>query len=126
MSVSAVQASAFYDEALRFREVWTVRDDGAIPAPFGGSGKRSMPFWSQRSRVEHIIKNVPAFADFRPERIQIDEWREAWLPDLGRGGLMVGLNWSGPKATGYDLPPGDVERALRVREQAPEPGAPIN
>jgi hypothetical protein len=31
-------------------------------------------------------------------------------------GLLVGLNWSGDEATGYDLPGDDVERNLAARE----------
>ncbi|MCC2317089.1 DUF2750 domain-containing protein [Cellulomonas sp. zg-Y138] len=40
------------------------------------------------------------------------EFRSRWLPGLGRDGIRVGVNWSGPAATGYDLVAADVELNL--------------
>jgi Protein of unknown function (DUF2750) len=57
-----------------------------------------MPFWSSRSRVEKIIASVPAYADFRPLRLTLDEFQSGWLDDLERDGLLIGINWSGPNA----------------------------
>lgn len=36
-------------------------------------------------------------------------------PGLKQDGLLVGLNWSGTGATGFDLNPDDVERNLSHR-----------
>ena len=30
---------------------------------------------------------------------------DAWLPGLHRDGMLVGLNWSGSRATGFEVPP---------------------
>jgi len=37
-----------------------------------------------------------------------DEWIARWLPGLQDDGILVGLNWSGARATGYDVEPGAV------------------
>jgi hypothetical protein len=110
MSQAASQAAAFYREVANNRKVWTIRDAGGYPAPKGASGKRAHPFWSSRSRVETIIKNVPAYAGFTPDEISWGDFCSAWAPGMTKDGLLVGVNWSGKRATGYDLEPGDVVR----------------
>jgi len=45
----------------------------------------------------------------------LDEWVNKWLPGLARDGVLVGLNWSGPYATGYDVSALEVVRNLQVR-----------
>jgi hypothetical protein len=88
--------------------VWTIRDEGGYPAPLTHDGKRASPFWSTRSRVERVIANVPAYRGFEPIEVTLDEFRNRWLPALARDGFLVGLNWSGRRATGYDIEPETV------------------
>ncbi|MGZ4664786.1 MAG: hypothetical protein ACXV5Q_06985 [Frankiaceae bacterium] len=42
----------------------------------------------------------------------MSDFRTRWLRGLRRDGLLVGLNWSGGSAAGYDVAPDDVERNL--------------
>jgi hypothetical protein len=116
VTTSAAQADAFYDEILEGREVWTLRDADGYPAPLDSADTRAMPFWSRRGRVQHIIDNVPAYRAFEPTSVSLSEWRSRWLPGLAKDGLLVGLNWSGGTATGYDVASEDVERNLAVRQ----------
>lgn len=116
VSTSAAQAAAFYREAIREGAVWGVKDDGGFPAPMNGEGIRAMPFWSLRSRAEKVIQGVPAYVGFEPVRIPLDEWRQRWLPRMTDDGLRVGINWSGDRATGYDVPPADVEASLAAAD----------
>lgn len=118
MTVAAAQAAAFYTEALAGGVVWAIEDDGGVPAPKTSDGRRAMPFWSKSSRVERIIASVPAYAGFRPLEIPLAVWRERWLPGATRDGLLVGLNWSGERATGYDVEPSEAEASLAAREGA--------
>lgn len=120
MTTSAAQADSFYSEALRHGSVWGVQDAGGFPAPVNGDGVRAMPFWSTKSRAERVIANVAAYSGFQTVELPLDTWRRDWLPGLERDGLLVGLNWSGDRAQGYDLPPTDVLRNLRAREAASE------
>jgi hypothetical protein len=116
MSVAAAQAEAFYGETLTERVVWSVRDAGGCPAPITPSGYQAMPFWSKRSRADRITQNVRAFAGMEPFEITLEEWRDKWLPDLEQDGIRVGLNWSGKRAVGYDIPVADLLRNLAVRD----------
>ena len=116
MSTSALQADAFYEEVLREGGVWTIRDAGGYPAPNTAEGGRAMPFWSLQSRAELVLKNVPAYAGFVVESISLIAFREKWLPGLEVDGIGVGLNWSGERATGYDVPARDVGRNLDLRQ----------
>lgn len=121
MSTSAAQASAFYRESLREDCVWTVRDDDGFPAPLGTDGGRAQPFWSLHRRAARVVDTVPAYADFQVVRIPLREFRERWLPGLDSDGIRVGLNWSGPRATGYDLRGHEVERNLTALDRATPP-----
>lgn len=112
MSSSAAQASSFFREIGSNGPVWTVEDDGGVPAPEGVDGRRAMPFWSRRSRAERVIAQVPAYEGFRPLEISRPDFESRWLPGIERDGLIVGLNWSGPLATGYDLTPGEIRARL--------------
>ena len=116
VSFAAAQADTFYTEILAEQTVWAVCDVEGFPAPLNGDGQRSMPFWSKRSRAQKVIDTVAAYTAFEPTPIPLSEWRDRWLPGLAADGLLVGLNWSGAAATGYDLTPGDAQTALHARE----------
>jgi hypothetical protein len=103
--------------------VWGIEDDAGVPAPKGGGGKRAMPFWSSRGRVEKIIKTVPAYAAFRPFELTWEEFRDDWLPDLDRDGLLIGVNWSGDRALGFDLEPDTVSKAVEAYIEDPDRSA---
>ena len=73
-----------------------------------------MPFWSLRSRAERVVSTVPAYAAFEVVEVPLDAFLTRWLPGLERDGLRVGLNWSGSRATGYDMAPPDVLPQLQT------------
>ncbi|MEA5453865.1 DUF2750 domain-containing protein [Sinomonas sp. JGH33] len=116
MSVSAAQAAVFYKEILKNGQVWGIRDSGGIPALLNSDGDRSMPFWSLQSRAEKVIANVPAYRAFEPVAIPIDVWRTRWIDGLERDGILVGLNWTGARAIGYDFRPAEGRARLGVVE----------
>src|SRR5262245_4046499 len=108
MSVAAAHAAAFYREVGAARTVWTVRDGSGYPAPKNADGRRSQPFWSTESRTRNVVANVSAYASFEVVAIPWETFRDRWLRGLKADGLLVGVNWSGPNATGYDIEPDDV------------------
>jgi hypothetical protein len=120
MTQAGSQAHAFYREVRNSKVVWTVRDEGGFPAPKTASGRRAQPFWSSRSRVERIIKTVRAYSDFEPYEIALADFLAKWLPNLERDDLLAGVNWSGPKALGYDLEPSHLSEILSSAD--PQPG----
>lgn len=120
MSQSGSQAWAFYQEVAAKRIVWTVKDAGGFPAPKTSTGRRAQPFWSSRSRVERIIRTVPAYAGFTPHQIEWAEFCAKWVPGLKRDQILVGVNWSGSKAVGFDLEPEDVARSVQAMIENPQ------
>jgi hypothetical protein len=117
VSQAASQAAAFRREVLERGEVWLVEDDDGVPAPISSDGLRAMPFWSSVARAERAAQSEQ-FAGCRPRRLSLEEFGQRWLPGLERDGLLVGVNWSGPRATGYDVEPAQVRGWLdAMREQ---------
>lgn len=108
MTQSASQAAAFYRDVAKNRMMWTVEDDVGYPAPMTSSGQRAQPFWSSKKRAEKIIAEVPAYAIFKPVEVTWDDFVNNWASDLASSGLLMGINWSGPRATGYDVEPANV------------------
>lgn len=119
LSVSAMQAAAFYSEVAEHRAVWTIRDAHGFPAPKNSDGLRAQPFWSSQSRANRIVTAVPTYADFEVIEIPWHVFEDRWVPGLERDKILVGVNWSGPAATGYDLPASDVLR--NVNAVLPDP-----
>jgi hypothetical protein len=112
MSVAAAQADRFFSEVVANGAVWAIRDSGGFPAPENGSGERAMPFWSLESRARTIIDNIPAYEGFVPVRLTLAEFVENWLPGMEKDGLLAGINWSGERATGYDMLPTELRERL--------------
>ena len=65
-----------------------------------------------RTRVERTTATVPAYAGFEPIEIRLNVFRSRCLPGLEGDGLRVGLNWSGERATGYNVAGPAVEENL--------------
>jgi len=112
MTQSAAQASRFYAEVAQVKKLWTIKDSNGFPAPLNGEGRRVQPFWSSLSRVESIIQNVPAYADFKAHELDWSVFADRWVSGLSRDGILIGVNWSGESATGYDLTPEEVKRNI--------------
>jgi hypothetical protein len=109
MTRAASQAQAFYDEVALSGKLWTIRDADGFPAPRNAQGKRAQPFWSSLARVHSVVASVPAYGGFEPFEVSWADFAARWLPGLERDGLLVGVNWSGARATGYDLTPAEVK-----------------
>lgn len=125
MSNAAAYAHAFYRQVAQEKKVWTVKDTEGFPAPLNSEGRRAQPFWSSLSRVERIKKQVPAYAAFQPHEISWEAFRDRWLPGLKRDGILIGVNWSGDRAKGYDVDPDFVREAIEshLKSQPAAPGA---
>lgn len=114
MSVSSINAHNFYREVAANKVVWAIRDKGGFTAPVNSEGERAMPFWSLESRALTVIRNVKAYRDFETVSIDWDTFCKRWVPGLKRDGLLVGVNWTGARATGYDLQPVEVQRNVEA------------
>ncbi len=92
------------------------------PAPLTLERKRSQPFGSSLGRVRRIVERVPAYRGFEAEEISWERFRDYWLPRLERDGLLVGVNWSGSSATGYDVTPSEVRDRIEHELGKVSPG----
>lgn len=108
MSVAAAQAAAFRREVTADRQVWTVLEDGSCIAPHKPDGTRAMPFWSKGSRAKLVVDQVPAYHGLAIVSCPLAVWLGDLLPWLADQGVLVGVNWSGQDATGYDVTADDA------------------
>ena len=44
--------------------------------------------------------------------LSLDVFLDDWLPGMQKDGLLVGVNWSGERAKGYDVEPEVVAEAI--------------
>lgn len=120
MSQAGSQAAAFYREVAENAALWTIRDENGFPAPLTQGGKRALPFWSSRARAEKIVKTVAAYSGFEVMPVSWQDFCEQWVPGLSEDGLLVGVNWSGARALGYDLEPEELAANVRMRMEQKE------
>lgn len=85
-----------------------MRDESGFPNSITISGKRAMPFWSSLNLVQTVINHVDVYFLFKVYEISFQDFIDRWLPGLKNDNLLVGINWTGSKATGYDLEPEKV------------------
>ena len=70
-----------------------------------------------KSRARKVIGNVKNYATFEVERLPLEKFAKTWLPGLQRDGLLVGINWSGEMASGYDMTPEEVADRLSIMKR---------
>lgn len=105
---------AFAREVARHGRAWTVKDPGGVPAPLSPGGFRVVPFWSNEERVRRILARDPEFRGFQAVEVAWDEFRDRWLARCERETWLVGLNWAGDHALGFDADPKEVRAAVEA------------
>lgn len=108
MSLSGAHRAAFRREVTQTGQVYAIRDADGYPAPADAAGQRSVPFWSKPTRAQRVVGQVGAFQGFEVIEVAVDEWLSGWMSWLERDGLLIGVNWAGSRATGYDMTPAQV------------------
>ncbi len=124
MSQSGAQASAFFRDVRRSGLVWRVRDDEGTPTDLSADGTRSLPFWSTSARAERAAKIW--VHGLRVESMPLAAWLDLELPAVAQEGLLIGINWSGPRLVGWSFTTTEVLNRLtaagprcRVRPRTP-------
>ncbi|MFI1539424.1 DUF2750 domain-containing protein [Streptomyces anandii] len=110
MSQSGSQGAAFIRDVRQSDVIWLVRDDGGSPT-FSADGTRSLPFWSTSPRARRAAAKIWGHG-LRVESMPLDTWCDCVLPDAARDGLMIGVNWSGPRLVGWSFTPNEVLNLL--------------
>ncbi|BFP56913.1 hypothetical protein SCMC78_67200 [Streptomyces sp. CMC78] len=110
MSQSGAEAAAFFRDVSQNSAVWLVRGDDGSPTHLSADGTRSLPFWSTSSRAQRAAKIWGH--GLRIDSMPLDTWCDHVLPDAARDGLVIGINWSGPRLVGWSFTPDEVVNRL--------------
>jgi len=57
---------------------------------------------------------VPAYADFEPYEISLADFCQNWIPKMAKDSFLVGVNWSGKNALGYDIESNKVQEYVEA------------
>jgi Protein of unknown function (DUF2750) len=72
------------------------------------------------SPENHSIRS--GVRQFEPYEVSWTTFSAKWVPGMTKDGLLVGVNWTGPQALGYDVTPEEVR--IRVEfEKGRSPNA---
>ncbi|MFP8886009.1 DUF2750 domain-containing protein [Streptomyces mangrovi] len=121
MSQSGAQAAAFFRDVPRSRTVWFVQDEQGSPVPRDSDGTRSLPFWSTSARATRAARvwGHGLWVASMP----LEQWLEAELPSAAEDGLLIGINWSGPRLVGWSFTVAETLNRLAAAD-LPAPHAP--
>jgi hypothetical protein len=103
MSVAAAQASKFYEQVVVDGKVFTFMDDDSFLV-FRKNDKEVIPFWSSRTRLEKIAKMHPKYSSSVIFEFSLAEFMNKTLLQLEEENICIGVNWSGPRLVGYNIP----------------------
>ncbi|MFJ4282639.1 DUF2750 domain-containing protein [Streptomyces massasporeus] len=110
MSQSGSQGAAFFRDVRQSGVVWLVPGDDGSPTHLSADGTRSLPFWSTSPRARR--RQRFGGHGLRVESMPLDTWCDRVLPDAARDGLVIGINWSGPRLVGWSFTPNEVLNRL--------------
>ena len=111
MSIAAAQASKFYAQAAKEKLVFTFTE-GDSYLVFPVQGKDVIPFWSSRSRMATVQSAHPKYRNFTVCELPLAEFLAKTLTRLQEDDIHIGVNWSGPRLTGYDISAADLRRNI--------------
>ena len=111
MTVSALHANAFYEQAAKGGFLYTFwHEAGFLVFPVGGN--EVIPFWSSRSRIERVQIEHPKYANYSVSEIPIADFLTRMLARFEKEGYRVGVNWSGKNFVGHDVSVADIKRNI--------------
>lgn len=116
MSTAALQANAIYADVIEHGVVFTLLEDESFPV-LHIDGNDVVPFWSSRARVERVRQEHPKYKRYEVDEIELSDFLTQTLSMLEEENIRVGVNWSGPRLTGYDVSVGDVRTSIDARAQ---------
>ncbi len=112
MTVAAAQAQQFYKQVASEKNVFTFLDDGSYLV-FKVRDVEVVPFWSSSMHLGRVQKAHPKYRNYTRDEIPLHTFLAETLPRLREEKISVGVNWSGTRLTGYDIPASDLEVNLR-------------
>ena len=116
MSSGGAQATKFYEEVSANKSLWFAEDEKGIALEFDvKDGKVSFPLWSSKSRVLRLQKlNPDLLRGYAPREISWEHFKDVLVPILKQRQRLVGVNLSGKKLSGFDMPVDSVIRQVEA------------
>ncbi|WP_213997871.1 DUF2750 domain-containing protein [Arsukibacterium sp.] len=116
MSIAGAQANKFYEEVAANKSLWFAENGEATALEFDiRDNKVSFPLWSSKPRVQRTIKlNPELLAGFSPREISWESFKEILVPILKDKERLIGVNLSGPRITGFDMPVDSLIRQVEA------------
>ncbi len=110
MSQSASQAAAFYRDVAEHGKVWVLGDgEGNVAITKTSDGDEVTPVWSSESRLRKTLPRLDeGFQQDEPTEMSWDDFCDLYVEEFDADGVLLGINWSGENATGYDIPAKEV------------------
>ncbi|MDP3821199.1 MAG: DUF2750 domain-containing protein [Burkholderiales bacterium] len=109
---AGAHAHAFYREVAKYNDVFTL-GKGGVPMLVQGAAGSVLPVWSSRSRAEKIVANASGFSGLTILGMPWDEFEKTQVPQLERQSILLGINWGGKAANGYEVAPQFVTESVR-------------
>jgi len=113
MSAAGSQYDRFCSDVVRNQRVFTFTSSGDLLV-MPVHGHEVVPFWSSLERLKQTVKRHPKYAAYEMTEMGFEEFQK-WLDQLSDEGVLVGVNWSGARLTGYDVSVTDLRSALAHR-----------
>ena len=101
---ASTQAQTFFREVAETGDVWSLGDGKSMFIVLSDSGARVFPLWSSRRRALRIVETAPRFASCKVLQSSWSNFQENWAAILERDGVLVGVNWTGVNASGFEMP----------------------
>ena len=108
-----MQYDKFCTEVVQKRRVFTFTEDGELLV-YPVHGNEVVPFWSSQARLEKIALAHPKYAKFELSEYSHTQF-EQYLCQLESEGILVGVNWSGARLVGYNVPVNDLRASMSTR-----------
>ncbi|UJF25157.1 DUF2750 domain-containing protein [Suttonella sp. R2A3] len=112
MTTSETRWKAFVKEVARDKIIWTIEKNGLYVTSNNRYGTKCFPWWSSKRRVARQIKQVPAYAGYRPIGFEWSVFINEWVPDLRQAKCLIGVNYARVENVGFDLPMIEVINAV--------------
>lgn len=97
----------FIDQILDSGEVWAIiQDEGwAMCESAEDSSQMVIPFWSDIDLAQ--IHCCGDWADYNPQKIDLQDFVEHWLPGMRKDELLLGPNWN-TEMLGLEIEPTEL------------------
>jgi hypothetical protein len=101
---AGTQAHTFFREVAETGDVWSLGDGQSMFVVLSESGARVFPLWSSRRRAQRIVDTNRGYASCKVLGSSWSNFLDNWVAILERDGILVGVNWTGAHASGFEMP----------------------